>query len=632
MSERKVFYITTSNDDALQARLGTRTTRVGQDEQDALDIEVFTHTYDPVRANAWLERAKNPLIGGRPARERMPPPGSVVSTQLAVGMTREWTGLPVVMPDESDALHVVISALPPAEQVAVVQQQFGALANGLRAFNLNPKGIRELRQVVERVWGYLPADSDLYYDGVSSEFVRGRYQASVYGSLGPSNWRTRIAANWNSNARNAERYRFGPGEVLFGFETDYNYDGIGCRVGGTSDDGDPRLPNNCYAPTGEVHALWWQGNAAIRGGKLYTPAQMQAAIQSVRSTDPYDRSFTDPRYGWRGMALEPHLSLVARWRLHAIPPLAWSWAIYFAPQPEFGNRTFVDWLLRQTPEELIRRVRRDVTRRNAETAGRFGLRIVDLVGQAEADAAQARADAARRRAQIETMVSAGGQAVGAALSLTPLGPLGGLIAGGAAQVGIAIARLSSQPRETVGIDVYGDLCPAFTQFAITASLTEFDAMVARQVPFPPPVDASAPPATPASVVGGATVVVPANPTMAPPGAPGTVPVGVATGANPPPPPGGTTLGVINVIPVALPTILSARKMNLGLDAAPNLVVPAAPPPPPPPPTPPTPTSGNGWKWALALVGLGGVGAGGYYVWTRRADAARGASRERAPKR
>ncbi len=71
-TQRDVLFITTQRDEALQQRLATQSTPVSAAVADVLGIEVFTHSDDPDAFRVWLQRAINPLVGGRPALEQAP--------------------------------------------------------------------------------------------------------------------------------------------------------------------------------------------------------------------------------------------------------------------------------------------------------------------------------------------------------------------------------------------------------------------------------------------------------------------------------------------------------------------------------------------------------------------------------
>lgn len=487
---RELFFITTGENQALQRELATRTRPVPQQDQDLLDIEVFSHTYDPERFRAWLERAADPMVNGASATSQATPADANAGSdfwQWVRGSTRGTAAAS----GRTAVVGNVIDRQGAAVQTAIFQDQLNSLRRALLSINISPQAMLRLKRLLERVWGYYPYESDQYLDGTASDIIENRYQAGVWGPLHATNWRVIISALWRTQPG---VYQFSAAETIFGLEKDYNRDSIGCRVGS---DGSGTTPNACQAPTGECHSVWWQQNAALRGGRMYTPAELSNLVHhDVGTFDTFSRIGTDnPRFGWRGILYEPHRPSVGRWRLHVIPPLAWYWSLYFAPQPEFDGLSFVEWLLRQDVRELVRATRRENTLANAAVAGYYGSTIAGLVGQAEVDFIQAQQRAERRRQAVEGMVSGVGAA--ATTVATAINPIAGFIAGVASTAASIVTRIVTTSDPIVRVDVLGRLFPVFSQFAIFESNTAFNAALERQIGTPPgtTVDQPASPGT-----------------------------------------------------------------------------------------------------------------------------------------
>lgn len=548
-TQRDVLFITTQRDEALQRRLATQSTPVSAAVADVLGIEVFSHSYDPDAFRAWLQRAINPLVGGRPALEQAPrgragglPAGGttdnrtrilrflgvtdgmaveVARSRLTNGIAQAWdpvdtaearamlaalpaTGTVTIAAlaavpaprNRSEALARFIGSLSAAEQTDVVVQQFQSLAHAIRSINITTTAFEKLRALCERAWGFYARDSDPYMDGISSDLIRDRMQAQQPSPYNVGDWRRQLAADWN--ARYGQRYgTFGPGDVLFGLEQDYNTSTIGCR-----DADNPSVnPSTCQAPTGECHRLWWQFDASVRGGQLYTPMQMAEAIEAVGPFDPYTRVSPDqPHFRWDAPLYESHRSSVARWRLYALPPLRWYWELYFAPQPEFDGRSFAEWLLAQNPRDLIRTTRRDNTMANERTAAYYQTLVTALIGQAQLDAVnQQRANERENQVIQQTVMTVGGATATGLATIPAVGPVAGLIAGIATTASVLALRALQSNTPTVHVDVYGQMEPTFRWFAIRDSQRAFDSDFAARIGVP---QGPVPELSPEAVGGG----------------------------------------------------------------------------------------------------------------------------------
>jgi hypothetical protein len=533
-TQRDVLFITTQRNEALQQRLASQSTPLTPAVADVLGIEVFTHTYDPEAFRAWLLRAVNPIVGGRPALEQSPrsranglPAGGTTDnrtrilrflgvtdgmsvdaarSRLTGGIAQAWDPIDTAdaramlaaLPasgtvalavlataapprNRSEALARFIGSLSAAEQTDVVSQQFLSLSRAVRAVNITTIAFDKLRALCERAWGFYARGSDSYMDGISSDLIRDRMQTQQPPPYNTGDWRRQLSADWN--ARYGQRYgTFGPGDVLFGLERDYNTSTIGCR-----DADNPSVnPSTCQAPTGECHRLWWQFDASVRGGLLYTPMQMAEAIQDVGPFDPYVRVSPDqPHFRWDAPLYESHRSTAARWRLYALPPLRWYWELYFAPQPEFGGRSFAEWLLAQNPRDLIRATRRENTMANEATAAYYQTLVTALIGQAQVDAVnQQRSNERENQAIQQTVMQVGGATATGLATIPAVGPVAGLIAGIATTASVLALRALQSNTPTVHVDVYGQMEPTFRWFAIRDSQRAFDSDFATRVGMP----------------------------------------------------------------------------------------------------------------------------------------------------
>jgi len=518
-AQRSILFITTSDNPALQARLASQTRAMTDNERDLLDIEVFTHVFDPDRFREYLLRAINPLVGGRPALDQIG-----TTRRAAVATTGNGGAVRVCQSDGTcvtadpsitapgaevprwERLMTFISERPPAEQTQIVQTQIEHLMRALRALNVCPTAILRLRRCVERSWGYYAYDSDQYLDGVAAETIVDRLQPASYVPGDPGEWRRQLAASFQRSYGHAYTdYTFGAGDVLFGLERDYNTATIGCRL---AEGEDARSPNTCYAPTGECHRVWFQVTGSLRGGRVYTPAEMSSAIDEVGPFDPYRRLCPDPQRGWEAPLYEPHRPVVGRWRLYVLPPLRWYWQLFFGPQPEFDGKSFAEWLLAQDPVLLIRTLRQENTRRNAAAADAYNVQVADLIGQGQVNAAQEQQRAERRRQEVEGYVQLGGETATAAA--TAINPIAGLIAGVGSVVARVIARATTSATARINVDVYGQIVPVFSQFAISESKPAFDGNMIRigPPPGPTPQDLGPERASTSTVVMGVIPLVP----------------------------------------------------------------------------------------------------------------------------
>ncbi len=120
--------------------------------------------------------------------------------------------------------------------------------------------------------------------------------------------------------------------------------------------------------------------------------------------------------------------------------------------------------LSQRATELIRATRVEVVLRNSAVATRHGLANVEaLVGRAEMEEVQTE----QQRNAIRGAVS--GILGGASVALATAVPLAGLIGGVATVVGLLAASAPSGSPETTHTDIFGQLMPAYLQFAILPS-------------------------------------------------------------------------------------------------------------------------------------------------------------------
>ena len=566
---REILYITTDDNAQLQRELATRTRVLAPGEGELLQIQAFTHDYDPDVARAWLARAADPLLpDGRPASQAPWDPASTLrtgvdgaahATPYPAGRTRAnklrclgiagvtegmaveaavarldrgwgWSsddvadqetmldllraqaaarpGSPVSLaPDGALAPEVPpawervaaqIDRLGPDAANAVVQAQLGAFRNALRAFNLCYPTLLRLRRLAERLWGYYAFSSDNYLRGVSSELILDLFHPYQPSPYVPGEWRVRLA-RWQQAVWGQRAGAWGPGDVIFGMPWSMQRNHIGCR----QDDPNANIisPNNCHAPTGESHRVWFQADATLSGG--YNPAWSEL-LPYLHGRDLYDRADMawDGEYymtpngapGWRAPFFRGNKPAVGKWRLWALPPLERYWRMYFAPQPEFDGLSLVDWMLALPPAELVRAVRRDNTQRNLRMAAKYDTIVEDLIGRAQVDAARQQLTMERANLRTEQMVAGVGGSAAAALTATGAGAWVGLIVGAATAATVGILRAAQSAMPEVKVDVWGTMLPTFSQFAIYRSRETLTAVLVQEIgappgaPAPPPVD------------------------------------------------------------------------------------------------------------------------------------------------
>lgn len=550
---RDIFYITTdagADADRRQAQLAQRTQRVPDGEADLFGIETFVHSYDPEQAQAWLQRARDPLIGGRPASSlplneealhaRSPKAKQQMLAELGIteGMAqpealariksirpgRDAAPLQVlpaqmadlmtlrarveVLPATARVSQARLAVMEPWERVAaqidllsrdqqeqVVRDQLVSIQKFIRAMNVCYPAILALRRVAERAWGYYAHDSDEYMRGLSSRIINAKLQATQPPPFVNGWWRQYLA-DWQSTFYGTSQGDWNGGLTLFGWVMRGNEDSrpIGCRR--TDPNANIITPNNCPAPTGEAHRVWFQSDATLFNGDIPPPtwawlAERMGGRSAISGGDSLIGGFNylvpggAMQMGWTApIFIANHMMLEAH-RLWATPPLEWYWRMYFAPQPEFGGRSFVEWAQAMEPQEFVRRMRRENTQRNQRTAGVFNTLIEALAGQAAVNAAREQLQAERSGLRNVQTVSTVGGGLATGLTATGVGAIPGLIVGAvtAATVGLLSALQNSVPE--VRIDVYGVMCPVFSQFAIYGDKARFAAVSAQQVGMPP---------------------------------------------------------------------------------------------------------------------------------------------------
>lgn len=527
-------------------------------EGELLQIQAFTHDYDPDIARAWLARAADPLLDGRPASTLPWDPASTLrtgvdgaahATPYPAGRTRAnkirclaiagvTEGMPVetavarldrgwgwssddVADQETmlDALRAQARARPgspvslapdgalapevppawervaaqidrlgPDAQNAVVQAQLGALRNALRAFNLCFPTLLPLRRVAERLWGYYAFDSDNYLRGVSSQIILDLFHPYQPAPYIPGEWRVRLA-RWQQAVWGSRAGVWGPGDVIFGLPESMQRNHIGCR----QDDPTANIisPNNCAAPTGESHRVWFQADGTLTGGFNPPWSELVARLRGRDLYDAADAAWDGEFYlcpnaapGWRAPFFRANKPAIGKWRLWTLPPLERYWRMYFAPQPEFDNMSLVEWMLSLAPAELIRTVRRDNTQRNLRMAAKYDTIVEDLIGRAQVDAARQQLQMERRNLATEQMVAGAGGGAATALTATGAGAWIGLIVGAATTATVGILRAAQSAMPEVKVDVWGTMLPTFSQFAIYRSRETLTAVLTQEIGTP----------------------------------------------------------------------------------------------------------------------------------------------------
>lgn len=559
MLRREVFYITTdagAEADARQAALARRTQPVPDGEADLLLIESFVHVYDAEQARAWMERAVNPLINGRPAlslpydgaaglgdgtprprtraaklrllglvgvtegmaradalvRLRTPrsflPPHQADLLTLANRVAQKPSGWRVVLdelaPETLPAWERVayqIDGLAPAAQDAVIWEQLVAIQKFFRAMNVCYTAILPLRRWFERAFGYFTPDSDQYVNGMPAAIIRGRLMASQPAPYRGGWWREWLAG-WQRARFGTDRGTWNPGDVIFGLESTFNADGIGCYQG--TDATNIIFPNNCDRPTGESHRVWFQSDATLAGGRGFPWDVIVRALGNGETTAGHAGNRLQvpggaAQAGWMTPLFDPVTTMLQPWRLYAAPPLEWYWRAYFESAPEFNGRSFAEWVLETPAAEFIRRARRENTQRNLLTAARFQTLVEALPGMAQAAAVQQHLQSERSSLREGQAVAQVGTTIATGAALTgPVGSMVGLIAGVASFATVGLMQLMRNNLPEIRADVFGAATPVFSQFGIVNDRARFSALSAQSIGMP---QAAAGTFSPLAVVG-----------------------------------------------------------------------------------------------------------------------------------
>lgn len=586
----KAFHITTARGaegDALMRQLAAQTGPVDPDRSLVYGIELFAHLYDPQAFTAWLNYARDPLLGpgvqlDRDGRRS----GGVRASQLpgivaqgpAVGSITPSMPTPSSnLPPWAERIARAIDAMPPDLQVREAQHCIEAVLTAMVALNVSPQAIVPLREVYQRKLGWFrPSEDRSFYLGIPGGYVVDRTQARLFESVAPGRegeWRqeaSRLSQLHAARVRPDDARGYPARDVVFGFLKDYNSTDFGCRW---REGGSAEMPVGCYAPTGEAHTMWIEADARIRGGKLYAPSSLQREmlLEGERGRDlfapgpqgrPLPMAMTGS--GWGCGVLVGYRS--PRPYLHFYVPPRFYWDIFFAQHPEFGGLNFVDWLMARSPEENIRQMRRANTARLTAVAETAGLPTINaLIGRAEQDLQRTILREEEQRTAIEGVsTSTAGQLARA------LGPAASLIAGAGTAL-YALFKAQSDPTAALTsrtIDVYGHLSPAFTRFPIYGHRPTFEAALESRVGSPP----AGPPPTPAMVA---------------------MPIG----------------GMM--MPLSLPVMMPTPQGSATL-----AVTQPAPPLDVPPQAPPDEGMSTGAKVAI-VAGLGAAVAGGVWLSRRR---------------
>lgn len=597
----KAFHITTARGaegDALMRQLAAQTGPVDPDRSLVYGIELFAHLYDPQAFTAWLNYARDPLLGPSVQLDRDGRRSGGVRASQLPGPVAQGPGVGSItpsvptpssnLPPWAERIARAIDAMPPDLQVREAQHCIEAVLTAMVALNVSPQAIVPLREVYQRKLGWFrPSEENYFFLGIPGQWVMDRSMARLFERDAPGRegeWRqeaSRLSLLHARSVRPSDARGYPARDVVFGFWKDYNAGDFGCRwQSGRS----AEMPVGCYAPTGEVHTVWVEADARIRGGRMYAPSVLPREMQAEANV-ARDRLGLDPGYA----GVRAHAPMNGDAKIVPVGPVGWSqgvligyerprpylhfyvpprfyWDIFFAQHPEFGGLNFVDWLLARSPEENIRQMRRTNTARLTAVAEQVGISSInDLIGRAERNLQdEIRREETQRSAVEGVITSSAGNLARA------LGPAASLIAG----AGTALyALFKSQEKESAAltsrrIDVYGHLTPAFTRFPIYALRAGFEsALESRVGPTP-----AGPPPTPAMVA---------------------LPVG---GAMMP-----------FVVPVMMPTVPQG--------SATLAVTPPAPPLDVQPPAPPGEGMSTGAKVAI-VAGLGAAVAGGVW-WSRR---------------
>ena len=343
--------------DARQDALQSQTAAVSDLDADLFGIEQFMHSYDPDAARAWMEDARNPMIGGvraldKPFDPTAKRPGSSTlplgrtqanklrilgiigvtngmsaqrARELLVGATQApWS--PIDSSDAETMLNLVpatgnvslaqLAPETPAEweriaaaidavaysaswdaQYAVVNGTMESLRKFFRSINLCYFTPLPLRRLCERLWGFYAFASDEYLLGMSSQTVENLLAPYSPAPYVPGVWRVRGAA-YQQNMFGARTQgglgKWGPGDVQFGLPSDFNGDSIGCY----QEDQHANIinPNTCDRPTGETHRIWFQSDARLFGGINYSPE----FLLSLTDQEEYSTSSSMEVFGSAG--------------------------------------------------------------------------------------------------------------------------------------------------------------------------------------------------------------------------------------------------------------------------------------------------------------------------------------------
>lgn len=518
-----------------------------------------------------------------------------------------------------------IAALPPAEQLRAVTEAWDAFGRAFQAFNLRPYGWARLRQRCEWAWGGVPPgdnprapSSIAYWQGRLLDESDGPDTAmpGVWGGTW-RDWSYRVSGH--VGVRNLSR--LSAAQVIFGGEDDWSIDHVGCVP---TDPG--QIPDACFAPTGEVHRVWLQGDGSLSGSKDYDEAEIARQFSYGTHT------------GWARFAAEDSIPAIGSNRLYFLPPLAWYWHLLFGqvpglrlpgitsreqgqglggvpglefrPQVTPDDLSLAEYLLALDPLDVVREVCRDVVMRNATMAAKKGIRdasrVRQLIEQAGVELADAEEESNRTFQQITT---AGFSIAG---TLTAINPFAGLIAGAVTAAAAVIYKLSDTT--TRRIDVFGRLMPTYEALAYTDDETQFRARL-EEIGTPEGYASLAPilgalvlPATLTVAVDapGALVAVngpgesnaafpaPWGPRSVTPGVPLTIHVQV---------PGRAPLTqAVNLLP------RERRVLNIAGDALALVTRPQ--------PVLAPEAGGSAWPWVAGAVALAAAGGVGWWAWRR----------------
>ena len=407
------------------------------------------------------------------------------------------------VPAEWERIAFVIDNLMPAQtQHDVASATFVSLEKFFRSINVSYNSILPIRQLCERLWGYYRESSDEYTRGIDRDVVKGGLAGYLPAPYVPGLWRVRGAANQQATWGN-RAYGRTAGDVIFGTDDDFNCMTIGCR---------PEEPsttfqtfNDCDRPTGESHRIWFQMNGRCAGGINPNLPPLNRAdgfvdVKPVTSADGRFFMMSNGRYNWltpvylatsdpiRGV-WRPSQCMKGRDRLWMTPPLEWYWRMYFAPQPEFGGKSFADWVLAMTPMQFVRDCRRSNTQKNSRLAGPYANALqTQAAALPGASAAASYADQlAQEKAKQGLMqtVGAAGTGIATATAAIPVaGPVVGLIVGAVTVTTVALMAALINTLPAYKIDVLGQIMPSFTPFGLFERKLDFATMHDQTVKMP----------------------------------------------------------------------------------------------------------------------------------------------------